>query len=1109
MDQPKPLKYTGNRLQQYQELVVQPRLRGDARIAVIARLNKLENKAKIAKKKRDEARELKEEQEAKERSLRIAREFQERLERDKKKREALNAKKRQQRLEAKDANKEYSVALLVSFRCKKQNDKNSFIHRKETTLTAVGKKNIDYVINNYIERQIDRLIKDSKIVSVKVEDKDYVVTEIKREKTDKKSIKMKHAQALNLDGEEVQFWDTGKGRCVYDFLIWRYSNIKGCKKICTDEKLDELFSKYINEKDEEIIVSNPQEDGVCVYQLINFCEAVGCRMYAMDENMNILHLHTPLNINKSASPLMYKVKNNHLYAIMDCKSTAAKYRKTKGESKTNMNYENKETKNKEEVEIVIVETDKPSMEFMLDTMIKEGIEINNKNISFNDSGVASFTLNKKKYIFNEDDSVKNAQKIMKANEKEYSGETTHTLLANLLENNYKQKSICNPHTYKTLVAENTKYRTHYGIVGNHTEEEIRQLVESGDAIPYDIAKCYTACISDPYDNWMFLDFNDEWAPYDGTLKTGLYYIETDDMTLFTGSNIYSNKIIELGIKEGIELTITKQLIPKYIQDKDYYSKLLDEIHTICKGDKDLKKSLINIITGFLGKHKTTKYFPKLTTDPTVVWNDFCSPEYHENETFAYKYENYYIYGYKKNFKKAEINIPHYIQIVDWSNMRLYNMIKKSGGECLFRKTDCAVILNGSLQTGDKIGDYRICELPKKLGMMRPVEERKLDKEIIDCTSWGFVDSINDSDQVEEVFDLLMKTKALLNVSRAGTGKTWNCLEVEKRFMKRMKNPKVIKLAFTNKASMNMGGKTIHKFLKLNKEGKFKLSWLNSLRNNTLLFIIDEISMIGSYLWRRLVELKKYLGNSAYFILCGDYRQAQPVENDSVDYFNSEAVKYLSNNTRIEFVVRKRYDEDLWDFAEDVYERDYTNYDLVKRIHKDDLEFLSKSANICYYNSTRKSLNTRINNYVAKSKQNKINIPYIHNKESEIPENKALQQDVIVYEGLPIMAIKTHSENKSVKCVNNESFVVENIDDDITMSSTRINEEGEEYKHTITCKQEDFHNLFVMKYCSTTHKNQGDTIDKDIVIFDYACMDKNLKYTAITRAKKLSQIHIVY
>jgi hypothetical protein len=697
---------------------------------------------------------------------------------------------------------------------------------------------------------------------------------------------------------------------------------------------------------------------------------------------------------------------------------------------------------------------------------------------------------------------------MELNNKEYTGQTTHTLLIELLQKlEYNQKSICNPHVFKSLISENVKFRTHYGICdSNYNYKDVQELVENGKANCYDIGKCYTACVANPYDDWMFMGFNNAWEEYDGVLKTALYFVETEDMTLLHGSNIYSNKIIELAIEEGIELTIVKQLLPSYTQPKNYYSNLLKEIDTLCKGDKDLKKSLTNIITGFLGKHKTTKYFPKLSTDPKTVWDDFTKPEFHENETFAYKYDGYYIYGYKKDVITAETNLPNYIQILDWSNIRLYNMIKQSKGKCLFRKTDCAVVLGGEVKTGEEIGQYRFSDLPKSLGVMRPAEERCVDRYVVDLKDWNHINTICDSDQVEDVYSLLMQTKGVINVSRAGTGKTWNCLQVEKRFKERVQNPRVVKLAFTNKASMNMNGTTIHKFLKINKAGKFKLSWLKSFRNQTLLFMIDEISMIGAFLWRRLVELKRYLGNSAYFLLCGDYRQAPPVEEEEHDYFDSSAVKYLANSTRIEFTVRKRYDLDLWNFAEDVYERDHTNFDLVKRANRDDLEFLSKTANICYYNKTRKYINQRLNNYVAKSQGNTLFIKYEHPKDSEIPETKALQQNAIVYAGLPCMAIKTNTKKETV---NNESFVVDDINNKITLSSIRINEDGEEYTHTIAIDAEEFHELFVMKYCSTTHKQQGDTIDKDIVIFDYNCMSKNLKYTAITRAKKLSQIHISY
>jgi ATP-dependent exoDNAse (exonuclease V) alpha subunit len=148
------------------------------------------------------------------------------------------------------------------------------------------------------------------------------------------------------------------------------------------------------------------------------------------------------------------------------------------------------------------------------------------------------------------------------------------------------------------------------------------------------------------------------------------------------------------------------------------------------------------------------------------------------------------------------------------------------------------------------------------------------------------------------------------------------------------------------------------------------------------------------------------------------------------------------------------------------------------------------------------------------------LKYEHPADSPITKEKALQQDVILYKGLPVMAIKSKTvkkdDEKIVLCVNNESFMISdnnidnnNLDNEITLFSIRTSEKQQDYAHYITIPTSEFHELFVMKYCSTTHKQQGDTIDKDIVIFDYNCMSKNLKYTAITRAKKLSQIHISY
>ena len=176
--------------------------------------------------------------------------------------------------------------------------------------------------------------------------------------------------------------------------------------------------------------------------------------------------------------------------------------------------------------------------------------------------------------------------------------------------------------------------------------------------------------------------------------------------------------------------------------------------------------------------------------------------------------------------------------------------------------------------------------------------------------------------------------------------------------------------------------------------------------------------------------------------------------------------------------------------------------------------ISKSANICYYNNTRKRINARVNAHVAKGMTAKMEIPY----ENEEEEEKPLQQNVIIYEGLPVLSIMTHtqrdmpgesiSEDAEPETVNNEKFIVTSFDDEtIVCVSKRINDEGEEYDNEVEIATEDFHSRFILNYAATTHKSQGDTIDNNIIIWDFDNMTINLKYTAITRAKKLSQVFI--
>jgi hypothetical protein len=1112
----KPLAYTNARVELYEQLkAVRHQIGLEEYRRGLRDLNKRElvarKKAEERAKKAEAKEREREKEEARLEAIRYAESEKKAKERAKRKAEKAKAK----RAEEKALNQEVSAEVNLDIRVRRihkgeavTNDKGRTITR---TVTATGTgATIKAKIKAEIDKLIVRLENDSELEVVSVKQQ-QTLTPIKRKPTDRRKVQMMKAMALNLDGGEIQTWDTGTDRCVFDFIIWRYGDLKGCKKLCNYEAIDEIIRKADPQ-------AHPLSEGVDVFQCQAICDAFGMRLYALDEEDNIIHTHAPTIINKNLPPLIFRVKNGHFYAITNKSNVIASIAKAKKRVSEMTHFKTKaeeeiEQKEKDALTFEILETgeDETRIQQMVRIMKEKHLEVFNgrqthKNIHYADGQLVSFILDGVKYAWDEDETVSNAMKIAELNDTIYAGETTHTILMGLMDSlEYSEKkSICNPHTYKSLIADGVKYRTHIGHDGSWKTEDLKALVESGQAICADIAKCYTSVMEKPMSPWIKLGFNDKWEAFDGEVKTGLYFVKTDDMTLFHSDNIYSNTIIEKATTEGIAFEIVAQLLPSEILPTEYFHPLLEQIHEKCHGDKDLKKSLTNIITGYLGKHQSHKYFTKIDTDCDTVWSDFAKEQFHENPTFLHRCDDYYVYGFKQDFENAETSLPMYIQILDQSNIRLFDMIKASGGECLYRKTDCAIIRGGSLTYGTQNGAYRRSDVPEKLAWAKTAEDRAVDASIVEIDGWEYHAEVKSSNDGEKVFQILREKKGCCLTGRAGTGKTYLALNVIKQFEETFSDARVIKISFTNKASLNFGGTTIHKFLKMDGRGRFNLSWLKCLKNKNVLIVCDEISMNPAEIWRRLAELKKALHNARWRLM-GDHRQCPPVEENPINYFDASVVKYLCNNQRVELMVRQRYDEALWNFAEDVYERLLTDMSLVKTMKEQDMAILSKTTNICYFNRTRKDLNEKINQYVAKSIVDKIDSPF----ESEEEE---YQQSAILYVGLPIIAHRNFSKTvegeRVMMCANSESFVVTRLDDELlTAVSVRPDEEGNPCDHEFVLKTAEFHKFFCLNYCSTTHKQQGATIDNDIVIFDYSAMSRELRYTALTRAKRLNQITI--
>ncbi len=869
------------------------------------------------------------------------------------------------------------------------------------------------------------------------------------------AVKMKQAGALFLDGEEQHEFDTGMGRCVFDWLIQRYGNVRGCKKVATLDGLTALFGEAA------------LEDGVSCTDLVPFCDAVGCRMIALDETQQVIMTHTPTKINKNVPTLVFRVKNAHFYPIVSEANSISKY----GNgfvTETAQVAEKDRVVAEEIVELVELEnTEEPRSVQMVRICKEAGVEVFNRNsakvpICMDDDGLQSFVLQGRKYYWKHDETVDAAIRICELNGEAYTGQHIPGMLAELMRTlKYDEKSSLNPHVSDILAQ--CKDRAHYGLVDGF--ESI-----PADAWACDIAKCYTACISEPMEPFMVFAVTDEWTAWDGDLKLGFYFVLTNDMTLLHGSNVYSAAILRRAQEEGIKFEVVKQLRPSKTLPRDYFARLLTAIREKCHGDASLAKFFVNILVGTLARTRLTRVFARMDTCADTVFADYNSDK--SGVPFLMNAEGYYIYGRRVEKQISEHNLPMWIQILDASNIRLYDMIKASGGQLVGRKTDCAVLVGGSVVESGQIGGYRLCDVPSNMRQMRPVDQRSLLSDLCETPEWMYL-PITSSSQVEEAWTALCNGSGLMINGRAGTGKTHIAKALAARF-----EGTVFKAAFTNKAALNIGGQTIHKMLRINSAGKFCLKSLKKrIGKSAALFIIDEISMIGANLWRLLCEVKKALP-TAKFVLLGDNRQLGPV-GETIDFFESSMVRFLAGGMRAELTEKQRYDQALWDFAEAIYAGLPLGFQRGA---------VMNGRHLCYLNATRRKINAMLN----------------EKRGLFIAADPACEdsQDTYVYAGLPIIAVRNFSRGDDIYCVNAERFSVVSVGDRIRVMSERP--DGE---HFWDIEIEEFHQYFVMNFCSTVHKAQGETITGPVTIWDVERMDKRLLYTAVTRATRGADVYV--
>jgi hypothetical protein len=173
------------------------------------------------------------------------------------------------------------------------------------------KNDLNDIVNEYIILVED----ESPVDKVELLNRTDNIQEVNNKLKPLNKIRMKQSGVGIYDGYDKQEWDTNTGRCVFDYIIHKYGNIDGFKKVCNYESLCKIFYEI---DDNEVNNCNELlKIGVNTNEIKRFCDKFDIPMYAVDEIENTFTQYIPSNRNKKCPALIYRLSNTHFYPIND------------------------------------------------------------------------------------------------------------------------------------------------------------------------------------------------------------------------------------------------------------------------------------------------------------------------------------------------------------------------------------------------------------------------------------------------------------------------------------------------------------------------------------------------------------------------------------------------------------------------------------------------------------------------------------------------------------------------------------------------------------------------------------------------------------------------
>lgn len=238
--------------------------------------------------------------------------------------------------------------------------------------------------------------------------------------------------------------------------------------------------------------------------------------------------------------------------------------------------------------------------------------------------------------------------------------------------------------------------------------------------------------------------------------------------------------------------------------------------------------------------------------------------------------------------------------------------------------------------------------------------------------------------------------------------------------------------------------------------------------------VDEMSMINKSIWNYLMVLCLKYGTK--LIITGDINQIAPINENKID-INSIVSKNLFG--KITYLTKQwRCDTHICNLADDIIDGNMKNIKYESNIWLTYKRHLAYTNNACNY----------INNKILKHNNLIFRFNYIEENYNSVDISNGVilsaritrHTDNIFKRDLWIVSKKLQDGYQLTNLFSNEIF-------DFCMNNMKY---------------------FELGFCTTVHSMQGATIDDDICIHEVSkmIMFEGLLYTAITRTKKMSQLH---